>query len=39
VLDMRDEAARDFYLAFGFRSLNGPQRRLFLLPPRRARAA
>jgi len=35
VVDPIDEAARDFYLAFGFRSLNGPQRRLFLVPPRR----
>lgn len=30
VVDPIDDAARSFYAAFGFRSLGGPQRRMFL---------
>jgi GNAT superfamily N-acetyltransferase len=35
VVDPIDEAARSFYAAFGFRGLEGPQRRMFLTLPRR----
>lgn len=34
VVDPIDDKARDFYATFGFRSLLGPQKRMFLtLPP------
>lgn len=33
-VDPIDDAARAFYAAFGFRSLEGPQRRMFLVMPR-----
>jgi len=33
VVDPVDEAARAFYAKFGFTSLNGPQRRMFLAVP------
>ncbi len=35
VVDPIDDAARSFYTAFGFRSLQGPERRMFLTLPRR----
>jgi GNAT superfamily N-acetyltransferase len=35
VVDPIDEAARSFYAAHGFRSLEGPERRLFLTLPAR----
>jgi GNAT superfamily N-acetyltransferase len=35
VVDPIDDAARSFYAAFGFGSLQGPQRRMFLALPRR----
>ncbi len=34
VVDPIDDAARAFYSAFGFGSLQGPQRRMFLTLPR-----
>lgn len=34
-VDPIDDEARSFYAAFGFRSLEGPQRRMFLALPRR----
>lgn len=34
VVDPTDEDAASFYAAFGFRSLHGPQRRMFLMLPR-----
>jgi GNAT superfamily N-acetyltransferase len=36
VVDPIDDAARAFYAAFGFISLQGPERRMFLALPRRA---
>jgi ribosomal protein S18 acetylase RimI-like enzyme len=36
VVDPIDDAARAFYAAFGFVSLQGPERRMFLTLPRRA---
>jgi GNAT superfamily N-acetyltransferase len=36
IVDPIDDAARSFYAAFGFRSLEGPLRRMFLTLPRRA---
>ena len=36
VVDPIDVEARTFYEAFGFRSLEGPQQRMFLTLPRRA---
>lgn len=35
VVDPIDDRARDFYASFGFRSLLGPQARMFLTLPRR----
>jgi GNAT superfamily N-acetyltransferase len=35
VVDPIDDEARSFYAAFGFRSLQGPQQRMFLTLPRR----
>ena len=35
VVDPIDDAARSFYASFGFRSLEGPQSRMFLALPRR----
>jgi GNAT superfamily N-acetyltransferase len=37
VVDPIDDAARAFYSTFGFRSLQGPQRRMFLTLPRRSK--
>jgi ribosomal protein S18 acetylase RimI-like enzyme len=34
VVDPIDDTAREFYSAFGFRSLQGPQNRMFLTLPR-----
>ena len=36
VVDPIDDAAQAFYAAFGFRSLEGPQRRMFLMLSRSA---
>ncbi len=36
VVDPIDDAARSFYAAFGFRSLQGPQHRMFLVLARRS---
>jgi len=36
VVDPIDDEARSFYAAFGFRSLQGPQQRMFLTLPRPA---
>jgi len=33
VVDPIDDTAESFYAAFGFRSLQGPQRRMFLTLP------